>query len=125
VSSAAFVYFDKFKFELDPTRFTFFVPTQIQTEDDLFNAFYEGMNFPGYFGFNYNALIDCLSSLDWCEAAHVRIVHFNVPALGAALGTYVSSLQDVVNRVNERSEYDFSVWFPATEKLTLEQLRHT
>jgi len=37
----------------------------IANTDELLRSLYYLLWFPGYFGFNWNALEDCLSDLDW------------------------------------------------------------
>jgi len=38
--------------------------------DGVFTQFYEAMRLPDYFGWNWDALRDCLSDLHWLDAQH-------------------------------------------------------
>ncbi|WP_229890739.1 barstar family protein [Streptomyces mashuensis] len=38
------------------------------TSDGVFEEFWEGFRFPDYFGWNWNALLDCLRDLHWRPA---------------------------------------------------------
>ncbi|MFR9164902.1 MAG: barstar family protein [Dysgonomonas sp.] len=33
------------------------------------------MRFPNYFGFNWNALLDCLRDFDWIEEKYIILIH--------------------------------------------------
>uniref|UniRef100_UPI00053A84EF barstar family protein n=1 Tax=Yersinia wautersii TaxID=1341643 RepID=UPI00053A84EF len=37
----------------------------ISNSDELLKALYYSLWFPGYFGFNWNSLYDCLRDFDW------------------------------------------------------------
>src|SRR5215467_10488887 len=48
----------------------------IKTQEDLFTAIAEAMNFPEYFGKNWDALEECLRDLEWISAkGYVLIIH--------------------------------------------------
>ncbi|WP_052757761.1 barstar family protein [Streptomyces yangpuensis] len=38
--------------------------------DGVFQSFYDGLRLPDYFGWNWNALHDCLRDLHWLPAEH-------------------------------------------------------
>lgn len=42
--------------------------SSIATDTQLFGALAHALEFPEYFGHNWNALNDCLSDLAWCPA---------------------------------------------------------
>jgi hypothetical protein len=49
--------------------------TTIQSVNDLFDALKRSFHFPEYFGFNWNAVDECLNDLDWLKAkAYLLIV---------------------------------------------------
>jgi hypothetical protein len=43
-------------------------------EDTVFLSFYEGLRFPEYFGWNWDALSDCLRDLSWYAADRYLIL---------------------------------------------------
>ncbi|MFD3698809.1 barstar family protein [Streptomyces sp. NPDC058646] len=43
-------------------------------EDAVFQQFYDGVPLPDYFGWNWNALSDCLRDLKWLAADHHVLV---------------------------------------------------
>lgn len=59
---------------------TFIVYIQnIYSWDDLLNTYYSELKFPSYFGFNLNALYDCLSDFHWIKQKNIFIVHRGLP----------------------------------------------
>ena len=53
----------------------------IVTEDELFNIIAQFMNFPSYFGKNWDALSDCLKDMQWAPAkGYVLILRDSVDA---------------------------------------------
>ena len=50
----------------------------ISVPDELLKALYYLLWFPGYFGFNWDALYDCLNDFEWIPAKIV-VVHERLP----------------------------------------------
>jgi RNAse (barnase) inhibitor barstar len=68
-----------------------------QAPKQLFELFYRLFSLPGYFGFNWNALFDCLRDFDWVDQGKVVIVHDTFPALSQSeMKTYLEVLRDAV-----------------------------
>lgn len=53
----------------------------ISNKQQLLIACTKVMDFPGYFGDNWDALEDCLTDLDWCLASQYLIVYTNTDVL--------------------------------------------
>ncbi|QHA09924.1 hypothetical protein GQF42_31095 [Streptomyces broussonetiae] len=47
---------------------------EMRDTDGVFTEFYEALRLPDHFGWNWNALRDCLSDLQWIHAAHFLLV---------------------------------------------------
>ncbi|MGW7527381.1 barstar family protein [Streptomyces sp. NPDC054783] len=45
----------------------------MRDSDGVFTQFYEALRLPGYFGWNWDALRDCLCDLHWLKAAHFLV----------------------------------------------------
>ncbi|MFE6847579.1 barstar family protein [Streptomyces sp. NPDC057686] len=43
---------------------------EMRDTDAVFRQFYDGLRLPDYFGWNWNALSDCLRDLKWLSADH-------------------------------------------------------
>ncbi len=71
----------------------------ILTKGTLLALLSRELSFPGYFGANWDALVDCLSDLSWLGVDSVSLVHDSLPALPTEeLKTYLECLQDVLSR---------------------------
>lgn len=69
------------------------VPACVTTRDQLFDILVERLNFPSYFGRNWDALSECLRDLSWIGRRRVVIVHEGIPDLAlATLGSYLHVL---------------------------------
>ncbi|WP_328622688.1 barstar family protein [Streptomyces sp. NBC_00354] len=47
---------------------------EMRDTDAVFQQFYDGLRLPDYFGWNWNALSDCLRDLDWLSADHYVLI---------------------------------------------------
>ena len=45
----------------------------MRDSDGVFTEFYEALRLPDYFGWNWDALRDCLRDLHWLDAAHFLV----------------------------------------------------
>ncbi|WPU24808.1 barstar family protein [Cedecea neteri] len=69
----------------------------IASTDELLKSIYYLLWFPGYFGFNWNALADCLSDFSWIGEEKIIIAHDNLPDIpGDDLKVYIEVLRDAV-----------------------------
>jgi len=59
------------------------VPKGIRSAQDLFARLADAGNFPGYFGANWNALLDCLRDFSWIPNRTVIILHADIPLQNA------------------------------------------
>jgi hypothetical protein len=70
---------------------------EIYNKEQLFEALFYLLWFPGYFGFNWDALYDCLRNLDGIEEKVVVLVHAGLPKLPEQeLKIYLGLLRDAV-----------------------------
>lgn len=98
------------------------LPRGLSSKDELLQALYESLQFPGYFGFNWDALSDCFRDLHWIESPVVVLVHPDVPQLEPGeLDTYLELLAEAVDSWRQEEDRVFRVVFPAEarERLTL------
>lgn len=71
-------------------------------KQDLLKQYSKVMNFPNYFGYNWDALYDCLLDLDWIE--QVYIIH-NEP-IELSEGDRKTYLEVLISTVLEYRKFD-------------------
>ena len=99
------------------------IPPGISTAELLLQIFYNHLELPGYFGFNWNALSDCLRDLHWVNHHVVIIRHADIPPIPREdLRTYVEILAQAVLSWKPGDEHTLRVTFPADAKNYLARL---
>jgi hypothetical protein len=90
------------------------LPEEITTVDQLFQAYYELLEFPGYFGFNWNAMDECLCDLVWIKNRRVIIVHKALPSIeDSQVKIYLDVLAYCVREWKKDEAHEVIVAFPA------------
>lgn len=70
---------------------------KVYNENDLYNEYYNQLHFP-YFGFNWDALYDCLRDLEWIGDNNVIVTHGRVERWESSmLNTYIEIIVDTCN----------------------------
>jgi hypothetical protein len=74
-----------FAFEDPPDRvsavedFVLRIPTGIKSKANLLSAVASAGQFPGYFGGNWDALLDCLRDFSWIRNRRIVLLHNDLP----------------------------------------------
>ena len=101
--------------------------TKMRTESQLFDEFAAALQFPYYFGENWNAFSECLADLSWLPATgHVLVITAPTDLLGQAPEDALSVLVRTLERVGAewrrpnpplrpRGDVPFHVLFQVTE----------
>jgi Barstar (barnase inhibitor). len=92
------------------------VPAGVRSKQKLLKILADKLDFPGYFGWNWDALEECLGDLSWLsEGQPVVIVHEDMPfgAGGEHRDTYQSILASAIAR--GAGGHPLRVVFPATK----------
>jgi hypothetical protein len=110
-----------FPFELtdmphrDATARSVELPRGIRSAAELLQAWYDHLELPGYFGFNWDALSDCLRDLHWVGERDVRVHHAELPALPEAeLCTYLEVLAEAIASWVDGDAHRLHVSFPVS-----------
>lgn len=71
------------------------VDGRVCTAQQLFDLLYRLLALPGYFGFNWTALSDCVRDFHWIDERDVVVVHDELPGLPSwEVKTYLEVLSD-------------------------------
>ena len=98
------------------------ISNDIQDERELFAAFQSGLAFP-YFGWNWDALEDCLRDLSWIVTPQVVIAHDGLPSLPKSdILIYLSILSEKVDHWARDSSKEFVVIFPQRVEAEIRKL---
>ncbi|WP_425221493.1 barstar family protein [Pseudomonas sp.] len=99
------------------------IDPEVSLSGELLKALYYLLWFPGYFGFNWNALYDCLRDLGWIPCRKVVLVHNALPNLPAEdLTVYLEVLRDAVLDWAGDEAHELEVFFRAADRRAVEAL---
>ena len=94
---------------------------EIGKTNELIQAIYYLLWFPGYLIFNWDALSDCLRTLQGIPCRKVVLVHDGLPKISEAdLKTYLKILQDAVLVWGGAKEHELEVVFRASDQHRIE-----
>lgn len=106
-------HFGDFTHLVTPDSLVVELPRGIATVDRLLQVYYECLAFPGYFGFNWNALFDCLCDLEWIDSRQIVIVHKDLPSIERSqLNAYLHVLVDCLRDWERDESHELVVVFP-------------
>lgn len=91
--------------------------TDIYKTEQLLQALYQLLWLPGYFGFNWDALHDCLTDFSWIRERKVVLEHAGLPNISEVeLKIYLEILRDAVVDWKEGGDHCFEVVFNAQDR---------
>jgi hypothetical protein len=89
------------------------IPKSIGDVKTLLDVLFEKLELPGYFGFNWDALSECLEDLSWLKQYRVVILHHDLPKLPKAdLSIYLNILQECTRSWKPGEDHQLIVAFP-------------
>ena len=82
----------------EPVELVAYVPADIEDGEVLLQSLAGQLQFPGYFGYNWDALWDCICDFSWTTKRKIVIVHEGLPAglFEEELEIYLEILNDAV-----------------------------
>jgi hypothetical protein len=100
--------------------------SDLYTQEQLLEALYYLLWLPGYFGFNWNALYECLRDFHWISEKRVVLVHNGLPKLPAdELKIYLEVLRDVLLDGRDDESHQVEVVFPEEDQTKVLNLLST
>jgi RNAse (barnase) inhibitor barstar len=95
----------------------------IYTKQELFEILSKSLHLPDYFGFNWDALHECLRDFNWIEVHTIVIIHTIIPYLtNDEFKIYIEILYDSVADWKEGEEHSLKVYFPLEFKEKIESI---
>jgi hypothetical protein len=89
------------------------LPEEIATPDQLLQAYDDLLHFPEYFGFNWNAMDECLRDLEWIQNRRIIIIHKSLPKIERSqVRIYLSILSDCMREWEKNGAHVVIVAFP-------------
>ena len=99
------------------------IPGEISSAETLLEVLYERARLPGYLGFNWNALSDCLRDLHWVECREVVLLHAGLPKLPLdQLRSYLDVLAESVASWTQGEAHSLKVVFPMAARVQVADL---
>jgi RNAse (barnase) inhibitor barstar len=124
-----FIYLENVNNYIDSSKDVFLASISpiMNNKEEILLELYKKLKFPNYFGFNWDALSDCLRDLQWIKEKRVLIVHEDLPNLSdKELFLYIDVLQycmeDWEIYKGPYEKHDLDVVFPLKAKQRIETL---
>src|SRR5213594_839964 len=119
----AFTFLDSDALDRPNDSFVAIVPRRITDSKQLLNVLNERLKLPEYFGFNWNALEECLRDFHWIKQRKIVLIHEDLPALPASdVASYVDVLNESVRYWKSDKAHQFVVVFPKSCRETVERM---
>lgn len=100
------------------------IPTGISSKKQLLDFLYEKLNLPGYFGFNWDALDECLRDFSWVESKRIILVHEDIPPMDSSeLAIYLDVLSYCIEDWFTDDNHELVVVFPKSAEDTVRRLQ--
>ena len=100
------------------------IPASIRSKQKLLRVLAEQLQFPAYFGYNWDALEECLQDLSWVPAGNVQIRHRDLPLPPGSPDrqTYLQILRTATACWNDLGSRAMLCQFPAEAESEVQSL---
>lgn len=122
-SPSNFVFLDQIPPDILESALVVRMPAWIETKHQLLKALATGLNFPEYFGWNWDALEECLRDLSWIEAPRdIVLFHEQIPFPPDSdeRSIYLAVLRDAVASWGCEQLHTLTVVFPTNAQSDVE-----
>ncbi len=103
------------------------IPSSISDREQLFQVIAEELQFPNYFGYNWDALDELLRDFSWIKQRRIVMVHHDLPLRLKAkdLKSYVEILITAIKDWKQGEEHQLIVVFPLKDRETIQRILQT
>lgn len=116
----AFKYLDSPQSFISDTDFVVHL-SGINNKKELLKQLSGKLEMPEYFGYNWDALYDCLRDFHWIEQQKIILVHDDLPLLNEhELSTYLQVLLDAIQDWKDGEEHSLEVVFSESVRSVVE-----
>lgn len=99
------------------------IATNISSKEKLFIELANKLLLPDYFGFNWDALRDCLADFHWIQNRAIVLIRTEVPNIDEGnLKTYLALLNDAIQDWQASERLRLAVAFPKSSEHTIKEL---
>jgi RNAse (barnase) inhibitor barstar len=103
--------------------FSIVINPALSSKDELLEELYNKLQLPDYFGFNWDALLDCLRDFHWIKNRGIILIHTVIPHIEEQdLKIYLEILNEAIQNWKRDDEHYFEVIFPKSSEYTLKSL---
>ncbi len=116
-------YYDKIDNINIKNAFVVKIDNTINSNQDLLKNLSNSLNFPDYFGMNWDALYDCLRDFSWIKEHNIKIINCGLPNLSEdELEIYIATLYDSVADWKNGTDHILEVYFQIEYKDSIEAI---
>jgi hypothetical protein len=91
---------------------TVLVSKEITNKDDLLKSLHSELILPSYFGFNWDALSDCLKDFHWLKETEINIIHESGFKLEPKdMAVYFGILKDAIKSWDGSKDHTLKIFF--------------
>jgi RNAse (barnase) inhibitor barstar len=99
------------------------IDANVRGKEDLLKELHNKLQLPSYFGFNWDALLDCLRDFHWIQNKGIVLIHTVIPHIEENdLKTYLEILNDAIQDWQTDDEHYLEVIFPKSSEDALKAL---
>lgn len=118
-----FMFMEKFPIYDMAEVFVVRIDPNIEITDEFLRSLYYVLWFTGYFGFNWDALHDCLCDLSWLPCRKIVLLHDSLPQIPKLdLEVYFEILRDAVLDWKNDEDHKLEVVFLNPDRPVIEKI---
>jgi RNAse (barnase) inhibitor barstar len=97
--------------------------SRVKGKSELLSELNKVLNFPDYFGYNWEALSDCLRDFSWIKEKGIALIHSEIPNLtNGELKVYIEIIYDAVQDWKVEEAHYLKIIFPQKAEHIIQEL---